>query len=145
MKKQIEVKNFEFLINGKIQPMKKDEYVGLINPSNGGLFAMVSDANIQDMRAAIVAACEAFDHGPWPQMTLPERGIYLKKIAQLIRTHAKELAELESLSVGKTTKQSTFIGVPTCADTFDYFSNIDQQLNERLQNDIWPKKRISKS
>ena len=57
-------------------------------------------------------------------MRVAERGIYLKKIVTLIRKHAKELADLESVNIGKTLKQSSFIDVPTAADCFEYFSDV---------------------
>jgi betaine-aldehyde dehydrogenase len=88
------------------------------------------------MKQAIQAARQAFDHGVWPALTLAQRGIYLKKIAEGIRKAAKELAEIESLDTGKTIKQSTFIDVPTCADTFDHFSRMsDKVLTKDLSID----------
>lgn len=53
-------------------------------------------------------------------------------IAKLIRENAKELAELESRDTGKTSKQTTFIDVPTCADTFEYFGNIANELDGKI-------------
>jgi len=67
-----------------------------------------------------------------PTQTPVERGKYLVKIAQLIRTNAKELAELETRDTGKTTKQTTFIDVPTCADTFEYFGKINKELDRKV-------------
>jgi betaine-aldehyde dehydrogenase len=56
----------------------------------------------------------------------------LVKIAHLIRAHAKELAELETRDTGKTSKQTTFIDIPTCADTFEYFGRISTELDRRM-------------
>jgi betaine-aldehyde dehydrogenase len=53
----------------------------------------------------------------------------LLKIAALIREHAKELADLECASCGKTIKHATFIDVPTAADAFEYFGNLSQHLS----------------
>ena len=57
------------------------------------------------------------------------------KIAALIRENAKELADLECASTGKTIKHTTFIDVPTAAETFEYFGNLSGKLiSETIKN-----------
>jgi len=128
---QTKIHQFDLFINGRIVPPKQNQYFNSINPSTGKIFARVANASQEEINDAVRAARQAFDHGDWSQMTILERGIYLKKIAQLIRKHAKELAELESMDTGKTSKQSTLIDVPTCADTYEYFGGISDLLPER--------------
>ena len=128
---QIETQQFDLLLDGKIIPSKSGSCFDLINPSNGRVFAQVADATSTDMQSAIAAARRAFDEGIWSGMTMHERGIYLKKIAQGIRKYAKELADLETINGGKTLKQSTFIDVPTPADCFEYFGNISGDFLKR--------------
>lgn len=128
---EIEFQHFDLLVGGKIIPSQGGKCFDLMNPSSGKAFASAADASIEDMYVAIESAHRAFDQGPWAKMSLPERGIYLKKIAQLIRKHAKELADLETINGGKTLKQSTFIDVPTAADTFEYFGSISGEVFER--------------
>lgn len=129
--KTMALQKFDLLINGKIVPAVSGKYFDLIDPSTGAVFAQAANAGREDIEQAIVCAREQFDSGLWSGMSLSERGIYLKKIAGLIRKHAKELAELESINCGKTAKQSTFIDVPTAADCFEYFSNLDKELDAR--------------
>jgi acyl-CoA reductase-like NAD-dependent aldehyde dehydrogenase len=124
-------KHFGMLIDGAIVSARDDGYFESVNPSNGEVFATVANATTEDMAAAIQAASAAFNKGTWKNFSLSERGIYLRKIAKLIREHAKELAELESLDTGKTLKQTTFIDVPTCADTFDYFGSLTNELEPK--------------
>ena len=100
------------------------KYFDAVNPSNGEVFARIADVDTADVQKAISAARSAFDHGPWPQMSIGERGQFLLKIAALIREHAKELADLECASTGKTIKHTTFIDIPTAAETFEYFGNL---------------------
>lgn len=111
---------------------KTKKYFDAVNPSTGEVFAQVADASVDEMKTAIAAARKAFDEGPWKNFTFAERGSYLKKIAKLIRDHAKELAELEVMDVGKTTKQVNFIDVPAAADAFDYYGNLGDVLKERV-------------
>lgn len=125
-------KHYDMLINGMIVSSSDNEYFESVNPSTGEVFATVTNSTQEDMIAAIDAAKKAYDKGDWRKFSFQERGIYLRKLAGLIRDNAKELADLETKDVGKTSKQSTFIDVPTCADTFDYFGGMDNILKERL-------------
>src|SRR5580692_10505386 len=119
-----QVQNFDLLIEGKIGPSLNGKYFDAINPTNGEVFARVSDADTIDVQMAVSAARLGFDHGRWPQMGVEERGEFLLKIAHLIRENAKELADLECASSGKTIKHTTFIDVPSAAETFEYFGHL---------------------
>jgi len=120
----ISIQQFDLLLEGRISPPLSGKYFDCINPSNGQVFARLADANEIDMEIAIQSARIGFDHGRWPSLSLEERGAFLVKIGEAIRTHAKELAELECLSTGKTIKHTTFIDVPTAAETFEYFGKL---------------------
>lgn len=109
-------------------PLTTNNTFDAINPSTGEIFTQIPEMGVEGVEKAIAQAREAFDSGPWPQMSFAQRGIYLKKIAKVIRQNAKELALIESKDIGKTIKHTTFIDVPTCADTFDYFSSIDEKF-----------------
>jgi betaine-aldehyde dehydrogenase len=126
------IQQFDLLVEGKISAPMSGKYFDCVNPSNGDVFARVADANEMDMDIAISAARLAFDHGRWPKMTIQERGSFLVKIGHLIRLQAKELADLESASTGKTIKHATFIDVPTCAETFEYFGNLQELTRETV-------------
>lgn len=122
------IQQFELFIDGQIRQASENEYFESINPSTGEVFARVACSTKQDMISAIASGRKAFDSGVWSGLTLRERGQYLNKIAQAIRENAKELAELECLDTGKTIKQTTFIDVPTAAETFEYFSTVSSEL-----------------
>lgn len=126
------IQQFDLLINGQLRPASHGGYFDSINPSTGEVFARVADAAPEDVQKAIAYARAQFEKGGWPQLSVAQRGIYLKRIASLIRKNAKELADLESRDTGKTSKQTTFIDVPTCADTFDYFGNITGDLDRAI-------------
>ncbi len=127
-----EVQQFELFINGQKRQAKKKEYFESIDPSTGKVFAKVACATKDDMKDAIASAREAFDRGLWSGLSFKERGQYLHKIAQLIRENAKELADLECHDTGKTIKQTTFIDVPTAADTFEYFAGVNTQVSGKI-------------
>lgn len=135
MMKTSSVQQFDLLIEGRMAPSLSGRYFDCVNPSNGEVFARVADANDVDMEVAIQSARLAFDHGRWPQLSMSERGAFLVKIGQLIRQHAKMLADLETASTGKTIKHTTFIDVPTCADTFEYFGSLKEFPKETIRVD----------
>jgi acyl-CoA reductase-like NAD-dependent aldehyde dehydrogenase len=108
------------------------KYFDAVNPSNGEVFARIADADTIDVQMAVSAARSGFDTGPWPQMSVSQRGEFLLKIASLIRENAKELADLECASSGKTIKHTTFIDVPTAAETFEYFGLLSGKLTGEI-------------
>lgn len=123
-----DIQQFDLLLEGKTAPSLTGKYADCINPSNGEVFARIADADSIDAEIAVSAARIAFDHGQWPHLSIRERGQFLLKIGELIRTNAQELARLESLATGKTLKHATFIDVPTAAETFEYFGNLPGHL-----------------
>lgn len=128
----VEKQQFDLLVNGELVAAGSGKYFELVNPSTGEAFARVADATPEDVQKAITHARAQFDNGAWRGMSVAERGIYLKKIAALIRKNAKELADLESINIGKTLKQSSFIDVPTAAECFEYFGSLEDPLKDRV-------------
>jgi betaine-aldehyde dehydrogenase len=111
----------ELFINGEFLNTKAKQSV--INPATGGEIAKVCVAGMQDAQAALSAARSAFDEGPWPHLSLAQRRDFILKIAQGILDKAGELAKLETLNTGKPIKESTFMDIPSSAETFKYFAN----------------------
>jgi betaine-aldehyde dehydrogenase len=129
------IQQFNLLMEGKLSPSVGGKYFDAVNPSNGEVFARIADADTIDVQMSVSAARLGFDHGRWPQMSVAQRGSFLLKIAALIRDNAKELADLECASSGKTIKHTTFIDVPSAAETFEYFGNLSGALNsETIKN-----------
>jgi len=128
MSTSTQIQQFDLLIEGKTSPALSGKYFDCVNPSNGEVFARLADADTTDVEIAVSAARLGFDHGRWPQMTVAERGKYLLKIGELVRAHAKELADLECWGSGKTIKHTTFIDVPTCAEAFEYCGKLSDHF-----------------
>ncbi|MDP2654760.1 MAG: aldehyde dehydrogenase family protein [Candidatus Omnitrophota bacterium] len=131
----LKIPQFDLWLGGRFAPAAGGRYFESVNPSTGDVFAKVADASVDDMRQASVSAKKAFVSGGWPGLSVKDRGHVLLRIAQLVRDHAKELADLECLDTGKTIKQTTFIDVPTCADTFEYFGKAGGLL-KRVVNPV---------
>lgn len=124
----VDIQKYDLFYDGDWHPAKGKEYFESVNPSTGEVLAQMANASSEDTQKAIAAARRSFDSGEWSNLTVRERGQYLLKIAHLIRENAKVLAEIECQDTGKTIKQTTFIDVPTAAETFEYFANAGVQL-----------------
>ncbi len=73
----------------------------VVNPATGETLAVVTEASREDVERAVAAAREAFDSGPWRRSTALERGRLLFRMAEVVKRHAAELAELETRNTGK--------------------------------------------
>ncbi len=124
-------KEFQIFVDGLWITPNKNQFIDCVNPSTDEVFAKISKADKEDTEKAIDAAKKSFESGVWANLNIKERGKCLARIAKLVRQNAKELAELESKTCGKTIKHTTFIDVPSLADTFEYFGTIEKGLQDR--------------
>ncbi|RWR12162.1 aldehyde dehydrogenase family protein [Siminovitchia fortis] len=92
------------------------------NPATGEVLAFVSEAQAEDIDKAVVAAKEAFEHGPWSKMSAAERGRLMYRLAQLIEQHKQELAEIDSLDNGKPMREVIENDIPNAIGQFEYFA-----------------------
>lgn len=58
---------------------------------------------MRDVALAVSYAEAAFKKGPWSTYTGAERAVPMLKLADLIDSHATELAELDSIAMGAPT------------------------------------------
>jgi aldehyde dehydrogenase (NAD+) len=111
----------QLLINGKWVAAKSGKTFETINPANEEVLALLAEGDKADVDEAVKAARKALD-GKWGSMGPHERARYLLKIAELIDSHADELAELETLDNGKGVTFSRGFDVPAAAETFRYYA-----------------------
>ncbi|MEV7422271.1 MULTISPECIES: aldehyde dehydrogenase family protein [unclassified Streptomyces] len=89
-------------------------------PADGTLVATVDEAGPEDAAAAIGAAREAYDDGPWPSTPASERGRLLLRVADLLERDKAALARAESLDTGKRLVESEY-DMDDIANCFRYF------------------------
>lgn len=92
-------------------------------PADGSLVATVDEAGPKDAAAAVAAAREAFDHGPWPRTPAAERGALLLRTAALLERDKDAFARAESLDTGKRLVESAY-DMDDIAGCFRYFGNL---------------------
>lgn len=76
------------------------------NPWTQEVFAQAAEGGAEDAERAIASARKAFDEGPWPRMTGPQRAAAIHKLADLMEERADDLATLDSTNMGKPFAQA---------------------------------------
>lgn len=105
--------------------MTDEEWFVTENPATGDSLATVAAATEADVDRAVMAAREAFP--AWSNTDPDERGRIVRRIADCIRDHATELAELESLDQGKPLSQAKS-DIDGTADYFEYYAGAADKL-----------------
>lgn len=114
-----------FLIGGQWIEGSGLRHFDVVDPATEAVLASLPEANTEVVRQSAQAARDAFQlksKGAWSAKSRRERSEALKKIAELVRKHADELAAIETLANGKTFKEARFDDLPESADVFDYYA-----------------------
>ena len=74
-----------FFIGGQWVKPSSDATIKVIDSGTEEFFFSVAEAQAADISRAVEAARQAFDTGPWPQLTHAERAGYLRAIGALMR------------------------------------------------------------
>ncbi|MBN6050307.1 aldehyde dehydrogenase family protein [Nonomuraea sp. RK-328] len=93
------------------------------SPADGSLVTTVAEATATDAVAAIQAARQAFDHGPWPATPARERGALLHRVADLLERDRAEFARAESGDTGKRIVESEY-DVDDSVASLRYFAGV---------------------
>jgi phenylacetaldehyde dehydrogenase len=112
----------KMLINGKWVTAASGKTFEVKNPATGRTIAHAAEGDKADIDAAVQAARQAFESGPWSLMTPSERSKMIWRIGDLISKYAEQLAELESIDNGKSIAVARAADVPLSADIFQYMA-----------------------
>ncbi|KRF51732.1 betaine-aldehyde dehydrogenase [Bacillus sp. Soil745] len=112
----------KLLINGELVEAASGKTFETLDPSNGKVLAVVSEAGPEDVDKAVKAARTAFDKGPWKKMSASERSRLIYKLADLMEEHKETLAQLDTLDNGKPIGETTNADVPLAIDHFRYYA-----------------------
>jgi betaine-aldehyde dehydrogenase len=83
---------------GQWHEPKNGRHVDNINPGTGESLGKVADSSAADVDAAVIAAKKAFEE--WRNTPPLERARLLKRIANVLREHAEELAMIDAADCG---------------------------------------------
>ncbi len=108
--------------------------IELVSPSTEDRLGSVAAASEADVDRAVAAARRAFDDGPWPRMTGPERAAKLRAIADRVEARAADFAQAWSLQVGMPIAHSEMFS-RHARGYFDYFAALaDQGFEEERKS-----------
>src|ERR687886_732733 len=126
------------LIGGERCDAADERSFETIDPSTGRPIAPVAYAGPEDVDRAVRAAREAFGAGPWRSMPASQRGTAMMRLADLIESHADELAELEALDNGKPVKLAKVVDVRLTVEHVRYFAGWPTKIVGETLPVTWP-------
>ncbi len=113
----------ENYINGRFVPTRAGRTREYLNPATNEVLGVATESDTSDVDAAIMAARQAFDEGPWATTPAGERAARLFKVADLIEAHAEELAKLDTLNNGKPLREARY-DAADAAGCFRYYAGL---------------------
>jgi len=126
-----EVKQTSCFIGGKWTPSASGKTFETIHPATEEVICEVAEGDKEDVDAAVDAAREAFDNGPWRRMDARDRGILINRLADLIEEEADELAALETLDNGKPISDARKADIPLVIDVLRYYAGWADKIQGR--------------
>ncbi len=113
-------------INGKWVGSETGNQIQVVDPATEQVFHHVAAAGKTEVYAAVAAAKDAFDHGPWPKMSGTDRGKILRKMASEIELRTAELAQLEVLDNGKPLPEAVW-DIEDVAECFKFYAGLAEE------------------
>jgi 1-pyrroline dehydrogenase len=121
----VTVSQYKNVVGGESVDAVEGATMEVLNPSTGETIAEVPSGTEADVERAVEAAQKA--QPGWAEATPKERSEVLLKLADVIEEHAEELAQLESLNVGKPLMASRD-EMPFAADNLRYYAGAARNL-----------------
>jgi len=116
---------YKNLVGGEWVDAASGETMDVINPATGETIADVPKCTADDVDRAVAAAKKALPE--WLDATPKDRSELLHKLADVLEANAEELAQLESLNVGKPLMASRD-EMPFSADNLRFFAGAARNL-----------------
>ena len=108
-----------------------------LNPATEEVLAEISEAGAPEIDAAVEAARQALENGPWSTMTGAERGRILNRLAGLMRDRTEELVLLESIDAGKPLAATRRMDLPAAIDCLEYYAG----WADKIAGEVVPTRR----
>ena len=103
----------------------------VLEASNAQPLARVAIASDAQVDRAVMDSRRAYED-VWRYLSPKERGAMMREVAQRIRDHADELAELCAREVGKPKRDALRIDVLSCHSSFDYYAGITDYVSGEI-------------
>lgn len=137
----MEIKSYDklFINNEWIEPSSSAK-LSVINPTTEQCIATTPEGQKTDIDAAVAAAREAFDNGPWPRMSADQRADCMAELSQVLQQDIPGLATLITQEMGSPMSFSTRSQAFTPVIVLDYYAGVARNyaFEEKRQGMVSP-------
>jgi len=102
---------------------RKGGRIEVVSPHTEDVIAIVAEATEGDIDAAVAAARDAFDRGPWPRLSPAERAGWLRKLSAALEARLPELAKAWVEQTGALAAVAPFV-IGAGKYWFDYYADL---------------------
>lgn len=88
-----------YIGNAWVRP-ESGQTEAVLNPATGAVLGMAPVGGLPEAEAAIAAAREAFDHGPWPRLSFKERADVMQRMHAVLEARLADIRELTIAEAG---------------------------------------------
>lgn len=113
--------HFDLYYGGDWHGPQSARYVEVTSPGSGEILGRVAEAGAVDVERAVAAARRGF--GEWQRVLPLERGKILKRIAEVLRRHARDLALLDAADCGNPVREMVNDALVAAAQ-MDFFGGL---------------------
>jgi phenylacetaldehyde dehydrogenase len=121
--------NHQLLIDGKWRDAKSAKKFDVFDPATGRAVTAVAEADAADVDETVKAARRAFETGPWSRTSPQDRSKLIWKLADLLESHADEIAQLEALDNGKPIRDARNVDLPGSYEILRYMAGWATKIN----------------
>ncbi|MDR3461858.1 MAG: aldehyde dehydrogenase family protein [Beijerinckiaceae bacterium] len=100
----------------------------VFDPSTGEAIGTIADATANEVDAAVTSAHAAFRDGRWSGLPPVARERILLRLADLVETHAEELARIETIDQGKSIHVSRLLDIGFSVNVIRYVAGLATKL-----------------
>ncbi|MDE3044510.1 MAG: aldehyde dehydrogenase [Acidobacteriota bacterium] len=108
-----------------------ESFFEVLEASNARPLAEVAVASEEMVNRAVTDARRAYE-STWRNLSPKERGVLMRRVAQVIREHAEELAEICAREVGKPKRDAWRVDVLSSHSSFDYYAGIAENIHGEI-------------
>jgi phenylacetaldehyde dehydrogenase len=124
-------KTQKMFIGGQWLAASDGQTCEVIEPSTEGVITHIPVGTLDDLDLAVKAARAQFDGGAWRQLKPLERERLMHRLADLIEANAEEMAQIESIDMGKSAASARDVDIQGTVDTLRYFAGWATKIHGR--------------
>jgi len=123
-----QLKKYQMYVDNEWIDAENGETFESLNPSTGEPWATIPAATASDVDRAVRAAHRAFTEGPWSTMLPTERGVLLRKLAEVMKEHSEELGRTETVDTGKLFSETRWQAA-YLSNYYHYFAGLADKVH----------------